>query len=231
MNFLQLCQKLARDSGTATDGNPSTVVGQTGRMGKIVQWVNDAYRTIQVSYPTWRWLQGTFSGQTIANQRNYDGNDMGVTTRFREFDCTYDENEDRYSIYLTSDGVADEGSLRFLPYRDFFVTKMRGTQTPGKPVYFTIDPAGEMLLAPIPDAAYTIRGPYFKDIQELALSADEPEMPDRHHQVIIDLALMFYLGVADESPQVSGWQLRKITSYNALLREQLPKTSLPSAFA
>ena len=39
-NFLALCQKTARESGTIEGVLPSTVVGQSGRLLKVVNWVN-----------------------------------------------------------------------------------------------------------------------------------------------------------------------------------------------
>jgi hypothetical protein len=224
--YLELCQKLGAESGTAGDGLPSTVLTQVGRLAKIVRWVRDAYTMIQQAERDWLWLQGRFSGPTIVSQRNYDGNDMGVTTRLSRFLTTGDGSENRWSIYLTSTGVSDEGPLKFIAYDDFVVSFMRGTQTNGKPAYFTVAPDGDFLLHPIPDAIYTIQGPYRKAPQTLAADTDEPEMPDEYHDLIVEVALHLFLGIHDETPQLGGWQLRKMERYNQLRREQLPRVKL-----
>ena len=41
MNFLDLCQRLVRETGIADDG-PATVTGQIGDFGRVVDWINDA---------------------------------------------------------------------------------------------------------------------------------------------------------------------------------------------
>mgnify|MGYP001587099342 CR=1 FL=1 len=231
MNYLELCQKLNRKSGTADGNLPSTVAGQTGRSLKICNLIEDGYREIQNQSREWLWLQSTFSGVTISGQRDYAGSDMGVASRFGSFVCTMDDNEDRFTIYQTSLGVADEGQLRFMPYKSFYTTFMRGTQTNDKPQFFTIQPDGKILLHPIPDAdGYTVKGPYRKSPQTLAVDGDTPEMPTHFHDLVVEAALM-QLAVHDESPQAGGWQLHKLTLYNQLRRDQLPKFERPPVFA
>lgn len=43
MDYLTLCQKVARESGVVAGVQPATVTSQTGRLLKIVSWVNDAW--------------------------------------------------------------------------------------------------------------------------------------------------------------------------------------------
>ena len=229
--FLQLCQRVASDSGTIDGTFPTAVTGQTGRLAKIVRWTNDAWRSIQNAHEGWLWLQSEFSGSTVAGTRNYAGSALGVASRFGEFVYTGDKNENRYSIYKTSDGVAYERQLQFVPYDEFRTSLMRGTQTNGAPSYFTIGPNEQLKLHPIPDAVYTVIGPYRKDVQELAADADTPEMPARFHDIIADAALML-LGTHDESQgQLQLWQLRQFAKWSALEQSQLPKMIWPKAFA
>lgn len=230
MTFLEIAQQLVRESGTADDGSPSTVVSQTGRMSKVIGWAKSAYTLIQTAEPEWRWMQRRFSGPTISGQRNYDGNDMGVTTRFKAFVCRNSPRENRFTIYETALGVSDEGKLSFVNYDDFVTRYVRGTQTNDKPSYFTIAPDGDLWLHPIPDGIYTIQGPYRRSAQALALDADEPEMPEEFHELIVEVGLMF-LGVHDETPQVTHWMLRRSERFNQLRRDQLPKLRLGERFA
>jgi hypothetical protein len=170
VNYLQLCQRAARDSHSFSSGLPTAVTGQTGRLAKLVAWVNDAWRLIQSTDEDWLWLQSTFSGPTIASQREYTGANMNVTSRFANFKRPRRDpyfGEDRYSIYDPAIGVADQGTLSFVPYDTFYAVYMRGTQTPGKPTHFTLMPNGNLAVHPLPDKAYTIQGPYVKDVQEL----------------------------------------------------------------
>jgi hypothetical protein len=228
--YLELCQKVVSESGTADGTLPSTVAGQVGRLAKIVRWVKDAYTLIQNAHREWLWLQDTFEGPTIVGQRNYDGNDMGVTERFRRFISTQDRLEDRFTIYDPSIGVSDEGPLSFRPYNTFYASFMRGTQTQAKPLYFTLSPDGKMLLHPIPDKVYTVRGLYRKSSQTLDADDDIPEMPEEYHDLIAEVALL-YLATHDETPQIGGWQLRKIERMNQLRRDQLPPVEVNAYFA
>ena len=58
MNFLDLCQRLVQETGIADEG-PATVTGQTGDMGRIVNWTNDAWLKIQSIRADWNWAWST----------------------------------------------------------------------------------------------------------------------------------------------------------------------------
>lgn len=229
MNFLQLAQRLASESGTvAGDTALTTVVGQTGRLGKIVRWTNDAWRSIQNAHNAWRWMRGEFEGSTVAAQVRYAGTEFddvataAAIDRFAEWVYTGDGNENRFSLYDPAIGVSDEGPLRYVDWDTFYTTRLRGVQTPGKPTAFAIDPASKLCLSPVPDAVYTVRGLYRKDTQVLAADADVPEMPLRFHDLIVDAGLML-LGAYDESmSQLPLWQLRRLANFSDLERDQLP---------
>jgi len=229
--FLALCQQVASDSGTINGALPTTVVGQTQRLGKIVRWTNQAWRSIQNAHGSWRWMQAEFSsGSIVSGTRAYSGSDLGLT-RHAEWTFSGREDEERFSIYLTASGVADEGGLHFRDWSDFYPMFMRGTQTNGRPGYFTITPENKIALHPIPDAAYTIRGLYRKTPQDMTADTDEPEMPARFHDIIADAALVA-LGTHDESmSQLPLWRLRQIGLFSELETDQLPRIRLEGALA
>lgn len=232
MTYLELAQAVARESGTITYGYPlSGAGGGTERIGKVGVWVNDAWRSIQNAHEGWLWQRSDFSGPTVAAQREYTGVELGVASRFGEFLYDGSQNENRYSIYLTATGVSDEGQLQYKPYDEFFTVYMRGTQTNSRPSMFTITPAGKLALHPIPDAVYTVKGPYRKDLQVLSADGDIPEMPTRFHNIIVDAALI-RLGTHDEAPvQIPLWRLRQFEEWGMLEQSQLPKMTFPGALA
>lgn len=234
--FLALCQKVASESGTISGTLPTTVAGQTARLGKIVRWTNDAWRQIQNANATWRWMQAEFYGPTVASQQRYGYsafNDLATAsaiTRFADWIYSADEADSGISLYDSS-GVASEGPLRFRDWDWFYKTQLRGPQNVGKPTIFTVAPDGKLVLSYTPDAVYTIRGRYRKDVQELAADADVPEMPARFHDAIVEVALIL-LGTHDEAPaQIPLWQMRKSTTFCNLERDQLPKLSLGGPLA
>jgi len=53
VNLLGIVQRLHRESGGA-GSSPATVVGQAGEMGRLVDWANEAWMTIQ-RLPQWAW--------------------------------------------------------------------------------------------------------------------------------------------------------------------------------
>lgn len=231
--FLALCQQVASDSGTI-DGNstlPTAVIGQTGRLAKIVRWTNQAWRSIQNAHGSWRWMQAEFSSGNVASgTRAYSGSDLGLT-RHAEWAYSGRADENRFTLYPTADGVAQEGQLEFVDYRDFYTRFMRGPQTNARPTYFTINPENKIALHPIPDAAYTIRGIYRKTPQDLTANDDEPEMPARFHDLIVDAALVS-LGIYDEAvAQIPLWRLRQIVRFSELETDQLPRITLAGALA
>lgn len=237
--FLQLCQKVAQESGTVTGTVPTTVVGQTGRLAKVVKWTNDAWRDIQNAHANWRWMQGRFYGSTVASTQSYagtafnDADTLAAITRFAEFTVTGDGTEDGVSLYDPAVGVADESVLRFLDWPAFYRLRMRGavSDDTGRPGWFTVSPAEKLFLSVIPDQVYTVRGLYRKSPQDLAVDADTPEMPARFHDLIVSVALE-YLGAHDEAQvQFPLWRLRQFRQFSELERDQLPKIRLAGALA
>jgi len=238
-SFLQLCQKVASESGTVNGTFPSTVVGQTLRLGKIVRWTNDAWRQIQNASATWRWMQSEFSGPTVAGTQRYAYNAAGFVDSIaaaaisRHAAWLYSDRgcDSGISLYDPAIGVSDEGPLHFEDWDDFYKKRLRGTQNTGKPSVFTIAPDNKLVFSYTPDAVYTVRGRYRKDVQELTADADVPECPARFHDVIVDVALMM-LGTHDEAPaQIPLWQMRRSFNFCNLERDQLPRMTLAGPLA
>lgn len=81
MNFLQLCQRAASECGVATGSAIRTVLptveGATGSLGRIVDWVNDAWSDVQMAHDDWDWMRSSnllgsgVSFRTVAGQASY----------------------------------------------------------------------------------------------------------------------------------------------------------------
>jgi hypothetical protein len=226
--FLQLCQRVAQESGTVSSGtSPSTVVAQTGRLGKIVNWTNTAWTDIQLDRSEWRWMRKELEEDLVASTQRYSASDLSVTS-FQKWLVTGDYNEDRWSLYVTADGVETEGPIHFLAWDDFYTTQLRGTPpSEGRPRYFSIDDSEKLVFSPVPDVAYTLRGLYRKGVQTLAVDADTPEMPAAYHMLIVWEALKL-LGNFDEASiqQRAEWaQNARRIRFN-LERDQLPPVGI-----
>jgi hypothetical protein len=188
MTFLELCRKVALESGTIA-GIPSftTLAGATGRLAKLAGWVSDAYRDIQNERPDWLWLRKEFTKALIADQATYTPASFSLEVARWLGDT---KSRRTLSLYDSTIGVADEGALCQIPYDSWRDRYYRGEHDANRPTVWTIKPEDKSLcFGPTPDAAYVIRGEYIARPQILALDADEPDMPEHFHGVIVGEAL------------------------------------------
>jgi hypothetical protein len=221
--FLTLCQDLRRECLIPGTG-PTTVVGQTGQAERLVKWVRDAYTELQNEQANWRWLRGNFQLLTVSGTRYYPYTDVGVTdsdsaaaiTRWSRW---WTENP---FIYLQSAGVGTRHSLGWVDWQDLREVFNAGTETSAYPIEWSIDPQERIAFRPAPDGVYVFQGEYQKGPQTLALDADTPEMPARHHALIVAMAMKKY-AAAMAAPEVYA-QARDIEAQHraALEISQLP---------
>lgn len=186
MTFLELCQKAARDSGTVNSlSSPTAVTGQTGRLGKVVYWVAEAWRRIQgEAGGQWRWLRADFSGALVAGTKRYAATALDASLT-RVATWIGDSTSHRVmTIYETAVGVSDESELIQIPYETWKRMYDRGTQDQNRPVHWAVAPSNELVFGPVPDKGYTVRGEYLKSAQALAANDDTPECPAKYHDLI-----------------------------------------------
>lgn len=223
--YLELCQKVARDSGTFPEGTPTAIAGQEARTNKVIAYVAEAWRSIQNERAAWLWMEAEFSKPTIAGVARYTAASWSLD---RWADWITDSLHDRpslVSIYPVAEGQAQEGPLPFMRYRWWRQVFDVGTHDQNQPTYYTISPAGEFCLGATPDAVYQIRGFYRKTPQVLASDGDIPEMPARFHDLIA-----FRAGILLNKHDIAPFELDgAIEEHNALLndlyRDQLPSMS------
>lgn len=230
--FLELCQEVARESGTMTGGSSSigSVATQSGRAGNIVKWTANAWRTIQTMRPTWKWMTGQFEKSLTIGQQAYSGTDLTIT---RHAAFVADNRMKRITAYDPAIGFSDEGYLTVVPYQNFYPVYEigAGRSTTGKPTVATIADDGRLMLWPSPDKAYMLRGWGRKTPQVLTANTDVPECPEEFHDIILWRALMF-LGQYDEAvSQFPFWNVEFRRLLGLLEHSQLPMMELPGALA
>lgn len=234
MTFLELCQAVARESGTIPgSGKPLTVIGQTGRLQRIVGWTNDAYRRIQTSSDDWRWLTTEFEASLIYGTQRYTAVSLGITTRFAHWVHRGERGAADFTIYATADGQATEGEVIYAPWRDFRNAFLRGSAASmaGKPGYWTVDDQDRIVVHPTPDVACTMRGLYYKAPQALAADGDIPEMPEQFHAAIQWAALVQLATFDEASEQIGMFESYRADIMADLRRKQLPEFRLCGALA
>ena len=183
MNFLQLSQRLRQEAGIAGSG-PTTVISQTGELGRIVSWVLSAYEEIQNLHSTWRFLQADFSFSTVASTQNYTKTTLSLT------DLGSWKTDD-VRIYSA---VTDETYLTYFPwdkFKELYLYGSQRTQTE-RPTIFSIKYDDSISLWAIPDDTYTVNGEYFKTAQTMTLDASEPLIPSAYQMAIVWKGLMLY---------------------------------------
>jgi len=219
--FLQLCQMVARESGTINGVNPPTVVGQNGRLLKVVSWTRDAWERIQNERADWLWMRKEFTGaETTAGAARYTGASWNLPRLGR-----WITDRGAYlpvTAYLKSAGRIDEAVVRHIGYDQWRTSYGRGVQEQGRPVHYAISPTNEMCLGPVPDDTYVISGEYQKNAQTLAGNDDVPELPGDLHDIIAWRAVTLLDG-HDEAPQHLATAYSEFQRlWEVLIRTQLP---------
>lgn len=234
MDYLALCQEVARESGTVpTIGQPATVTGQVGRLQRVVYWVNTAWQMIQHNEPNWRWMNAEFSAETSSGTQEYTSATMGIADRFADWRYRGEEMDNLFSVYETAAGQADEGLLSYVEWPKFRRLAMVGgaAGTTGKPIYISVDDSRNLVLYPTPDGSYTIRGRYHKAPQELTADSDVPEMPEQFHRAIVYRALMLLAQFDEAQNQMSTWQFEFNLIMDRLRMNQLPRVTVAGSLA
>jgi hypothetical protein len=184
MNFLTLCQRTASKCGIS--GTIAATTGQSGEAGRVVNWVNEAWREIQ-EHRRWNWKLATFSFQTVAAQQAYTPAQAGVSN-LSSWEL------DTFRSYLTATGVAAELFLEFVDYKTFRDIYQFSVVANAQPSKFAIRPEDQaILLAQIPDGIYTVNGKYWMAGSEMTDTTDLPTgLPTDYHWLIVYGAMMKY---------------------------------------
>lgn len=236
MNFLQLCQKLAREAEiTAADSVPATVVGQTGQLGRIVGWVKDAWTDIQNKEEQWKWLKRRFTFDTVADDDTYapgDVTDVDAGAAIARFGSWYVLDPcDPPLAYLQASGEAGRYDLIPMKFRDFRYRFRRQPVSAQRPTHISIDDQNNLVLGPKPDGVYVVTGFFFRSAQTLSANADTPEMPAQFHDLVWRVAIQMY-GANAVAPEVFSRAVREAAgSMSALRRNQLPMIDLAGPMA
>lgn len=236
MTFLELCNATALDSGLISSQNLMTDVTSasafyTGRYRNIIDAVIAAWKTIQAGRPDWAWMQGTYTNPLVIGQSSYTPAQLGIAARFRSFLPDRDAECFRpHTLYDGAIGRSDETELCQITPMLWRRMYDRGVQTNSRPIYYALE-AGKLLLGPLPDKTYTLRGLYMKSPQILANNADLPELPDTFHEVIKWRAILDLHGRDGAFADRSVAQAEYSRLYRLLANEQTAPLSLGNALA
>lgn len=223
-SFLVLCGKVALRSG-AVGAAPASVLNQTGRQAKCVDWTAAAWEEIQKLSAHWSFLQAVWEGTIDENNNAYAPVSLGISSRFGAWLGDADTARGVHrpmTYYDPTQGSDYESAISEISFEAWANRYDRGQQFPGPPQFYAIAPDQTLRFGPAPDKEYTVRGSYRKAPQILAENDDEPDMPEMHHAIIIDRAII----MMDEHDEAPAGLVGAIRGYSeklhALRRDCLP---------
>ena len=164
-------------------------------------------------------MQKTFLNALSAGNMEYSGASFGLSDL-----GAWRETKDSFSIYDPAVGAGDEGFLKFADYDPFYRTYIMGAQQASRPIHYTVSPEGRLLVGPIPDKNYAMRGRYRRSPQVLAANTDVPIVSGQHDMLVWH-ALKTLHG-SDEAPTAYQFDAVKFDiMWGNFTREYLPKMS------
>lgn len=227
MDFLALAQRLRQEANVSGPGTPATVVNQRGISKTLVDWISQAWIEIQESRDNWEWLWREFTFDTTADIRDYDPvADIGLSTFSR-----WDTNA--FRIYLTSDGAAAEGRLRYIEYpkwRSIYRRGMTAVES-NAPVRCTVLPDEKLRIDPAPNGIYTVSGEYYVVPVQLVANTDTPAIPPEYHMAIVYKALQYYASFYESPSLYNSAVVNYDRIMRPLLRKKLPQFDIAGPLA
>lgn len=185
MTYLQMVRRLRQECGVSgTD--PASVIGLSGEMGRLANYIKQAWLDIQTMHNTWEFMKQPVDFICAAGQQKYTTQEMLIAS-FSDF------KKDSFTISPV-DTNSGEQDLFFLDWENFKYMHLRGTARDERnlPSVFTVNPQQDFLLGPTPDRQYRIRGECYAMPTELTRDVDRPACPGQFHMVIVYRAMQMY---------------------------------------
>lgn len=218
MNFLELVNRTRQEGGISGAALASLGGTLSQESQRVKSWVNDAWREVQLHCKDWDFMRGDFTVNTVAADNTYTATDAALTD-FRNW------KRDSLRVYSTAIGTNDETVLRFLEWERFRDMYLFGAQrdVQGKPWLFSVKPDKSLILGPVPDAAYTVVGEYFKSPSALVGDTDAPTIAAEHHMLIVWRAVLHYGLYESASEVVARAELNIKREMTRLEADQAPE--------
>jgi len=180
-------------------------LSQNDDLGRVVALIDSAYEDIQDKNKDWDWLRYYFTENLTLGDPTYNHTIVPTLANWKI---------DSIRCYLTT--TDDEQYFKYIPWTTFRDSRVYGpvrAQT-GRPHEFSVKPNNSIIVWPIPDAAYTLTGEYYRKAHVFTADADEP-LFHRFHMVIVYKALMYAAGYL-ENPALYAMAQKE---YNRLINK------------
>ena len=150
------------------------VINQTGRLGKIIHFVREAWQEIQNDRPDWQWDGAGLFFQLAPHVSHYSAVSLGITDLASALSRAI-------SLHDPTIGPADEQMIPYLDRRTFRHRYQIGrTTAANRPQHITLDTKGGLIFARN-QIGRQVRGSYVKQPQILQADDDIPDCPSRFH--------------------------------------------------
>jgi len=216
MTFLELCQELvvelgiggANDAGTS----PTTVTAQSGQLGRVVRWIAQADLDINNMWRDWTYLNTVYSESLTVGTITAPVHSGSEIVRKWDYDSFYLD-------YDTEDAV----SLEWMPWKDYRRIYGPGAHlTNSQPSAISIDKGGTIYLNEPPDSTYTLTADFYKQPIKMTTSADNPDMPDNYHRIIVAGAAIKYGFKVAAAEVIQGLTIEYDTGLIEMQSDQAP---------
>lgn len=205
MNFLELVQKTVRRSG-AKVAEPTTVVDQSGISKLMVEFVQDAWKDIQLERLGYNWRVDRDISLTLVSGTHEYGIESGLESL----------NANSLTILLSGE---EESKIYFETYA-FYQREIDRVDRPvGKPLYFTMSPdTNNFIFWPEPNAAYTVEYEGVKEVEQFDATDDAGAgtsdlltptgLESPYHDAILWQAIMNYAMHFEDGTKLSEGQAK-----------------------
>lgn len=216
MNYLQLVQRLALESGaelqariTSVTTTPANAYGQTTEhINRLVTWIQQAWLEIQMDQdtPGWKFLRERTTIDLEEGQTSYN---IALAVQTAEGSDLYDgivpfvaPVARRYVWVFDSDVTPFNKQPCFYVPPEHFFGHVDRTAQKGQPTQYSFDPDGCIVLDQGPPSdSWQMEFIYRRTPQLLAADDDEPIMPDKFHALVVYRALRDHAGFDEKNPQ------------------------------
>jgi hypothetical protein len=224
VNRLQLVQRLKRESARSGPP-PASIAVLSGDDILLDGWLGDAWLEVQRRRMDWHWMRKTVTGPLTIDVGVYAASDLDplVLNFGRWQDDTGDYTVRAYNT--AAPGVPI--NLTWVPYEVFQARFLVSTVTNAAPVCWSIAPDKRLLIGPKPNTGdYTVTADYWAKPTALVADADEPDMPEQFHMLLVWRALLEVAGF-DAAPEVESRAKRNLRmAWADLLDDQAPRVRL-----
>ena len=234
--FLELCKQTHRKLRIGNDlpGTvPTTVVGQTGDLGDVVECVKEAWLMVQMHHRDWRWMQDSVTVTLTPNVFIITvANFVAQNARFEHIMPFVAQSHIRYASGRNNSAATNPSmSCYFIPWQEFNggIYTRNPTPASSQPMYFSEQPNRSVRLYPPPSEPapgfnWLFGIPCRKTPQTLAADADIPEMPDEYHNLIVWWAVDIFCRSRSNFDRLSAEAKKEVNrQLFKLAADQLPE--------